>query len=130
MGKTEIYSDFDILFGRNRMTNDIIKQTDEDAIKQSLKSLILTSYYDRKWHPEIGSHFRSYLFNLSDSYILLLAKQELYNLFTKYEPRIRINLLGIKQNERNPALIQIRLEYTILNLMKEDTFVYSINRLR
>lgn len=128
--KKDIYSDFDIIFTRNRMTNDIVKQTDENAIKQSLKGLVQTEYYDRKWHPEIGSHFRNYLFNLADSYTLQLAKEELYDLITKYEPRVRVNLVSIAQADSNPSIITVKINYTILSLLKEDTFVYSINRLR
>lgn len=128
--KNDIYSDFDIEMTQNRITNDLDKRKDEDAIKQSLILLIKTMYYDRKWHPEIGSFFKNYLFNLSDSYILLLAKQEIINLINNYEPRVRVNNVEILQKSNNTAIIQVKIDYTIINLLKNDTFVYTINRLR
>ena len=43
---SQIYKDFDLSFARNLNTNDIARKTDVAAVKQALKVLIRTQYYE------------------------------------------------------------------------------------
>ena len=57
-----IYSDLDLDFTRNPVTSDVVKLTDVEAVKRSVKNLIQTNHYERPFHPEIGSDVRALLF--------------------------------------------------------------------
>ena len=57
------YNDLDLSFKRNVITSDVSKKKGDNAIKQSLKLLVLTQIGDRLFHPEIGSNVYSYLFD-------------------------------------------------------------------
>ena len=60
--RTTTYIDLDLDFTRNPATNDVSFKKDEEAIKRSVRNLVLTNFGERKFHPEIGSDAYSYLF--------------------------------------------------------------------
>ena len=57
-----IYSDLDLDFNRNTVTNDIPKVEDVNAVKRSVRNLVQTNYYERPFHPELGCGIRELLF--------------------------------------------------------------------
>ena len=59
---TRDYKDLDLDFGRNAVTNDVNKLTDVEAVKRSVRNLILTNHYERPFHPELGCGIRGLLF--------------------------------------------------------------------
>ena len=56
------YKDLDLFFSRKRGSNDIAKITDIEAVKRSVRNLVLTNFYEKPFHPEIGSGVRDMLF--------------------------------------------------------------------
>ena len=128
----EVYSDFDIEFGRNRVTGDVIKKKNADSIKQALRLLIDTRYYSRVWHPEVGSYVQSLLFKQNDNYIRDIERTELTKLITENEPRITLGSIKFNTDlqELDSGIITIEITYTIKTIDVKDTFVYYINRIR
>ena len=57
-----IYSDFDVTFKKNALTGDVIKKNNLEDIRQSIGLLLQTNFYERKWHPEIGSYLPIFSF--------------------------------------------------------------------
>ena len=58
----QLYSDIDLFFGPKTGTNDINRVTDFTAVKRSVRNLVLTNFYEKPFHPEIGSGVRDILF--------------------------------------------------------------------
>ena len=58
------YSDLDLFFGRKTSNNDISKITDVQAVKRSIRNLVLLNTYEKPFHPEISSGIRGMLFEL------------------------------------------------------------------
>ena len=56
------YTDLDLFFGRKTTSKDINKVTDVQAVKRSIRNLVLTNHYEKPFHPEIGSGVRGMLF--------------------------------------------------------------------
>ena len=56
------YSDLDLDFIAHPATGDIVKKIGPDAIKRSVRNLILTNFYDRPFRPGIGSNVQKFLF--------------------------------------------------------------------
>ena len=59
---TRLYKDFDLAFGKNAITGDINKKLDVNAVKQSMKNLILTELMERPFQPDLGSALAGLLF--------------------------------------------------------------------
>jgi phage baseplate assembly protein W len=59
----EYFSDFMANFDKNPVTGNLARVTNEDAIKQSLRNLVLTNRTERFYQPHIGSKVQSLLFD-------------------------------------------------------------------
>jgi phage baseplate assembly protein W len=84
-----IYSDFDLSFAANPVTGDGAKKYDVNAVKQSLKTLVLTRFYERPFQPKLGSPIYALLFENIDVITANRLQLELEILINKYEPRVR-----------------------------------------
>jgi hypothetical protein len=60
-----IYSDFDLSFAANPVTGDVAKKYDVNAVKQSLKTLVLTRFYERPFQPKLGSPIYAFTVNIT-----------------------------------------------------------------
>ena len=56
------YSDLDLFFSAKGVSKDISKVTDIQAVKRSVRNLVLLNHYEKPFHPEIGSGVRDMLF--------------------------------------------------------------------
>lgn len=128
----DIYSDFDMEFNLNKKTGDINIKRNLEAIKQSIWCLLQTNFYDRKWHPEIGSYFPKMLFKQSHPAFLHILEDQITNLLRLYEPRI--NLGGVMVHFKNPldeerGVITVEIVFSTLEL-GSTTAIFQLERTR
>ena len=86
---TRLYRDIALSFETNTATKDVIVKKDVDAVKQSVKNLILTNHYERPFRPEIGSGVTQLLFEPLDP----ITAQSLKRVIGPQVPRGFISLL-------------------------------------
>ena len=53
---------------KHPVTGDIAFLSDVESVKRSIRNLVNTNFYEKPFHPEIGSNIRSILFEACDSY--------------------------------------------------------------
>lgn len=111
---TRKYSDLDATFAPHPVTGDISLRRDEHAIKFAVKSLLLTNFYEKPFHPEIGSPLRKMLFENINDITTLTCKQIIADLLTNYEPRIVLELVDVYPSDDN-NLIYISVKFRIKN---------------
>ena len=122
------YSDFDVQFNMHPITKDIIKKTNEQSVRQSLRLLLQTVFYDRKWQPQIGCNLNELLFGQLDAFQLFSTEETLKTIIKKYEPRIELQ--EVKCTSDNSFSVTVKIVYRIIMLDKTDTFIYTINKVR
>ena len=91
-----LFSDFKIQFEPHPLTGDITRLTNNDAVKQSVKTLVLTEHYERRFRPFLGSNVTHHLF---DNAIIDTAediRDEIENVLRNFEQRI--DLLEVEVN--------------------------------
>lgn len=94
---TRSFTDIDLSFEKHPITNDIIKKTDIEAIKASVKNLILINYYEKPFHPYIGSNLYYSLFeNIYAPGTKTRIKSILTKLINTYEPRAKVTQILIE----------------------------------
>ena len=126
---TREFTDFSLIFNAHPSNLDVVKKTNEDAIKQSLKNLLLTKHYERPFHPEIGCQIHSLLFENWDPIIERTMQQTIIDLVNKFEPRVKILALKIFPLPDDNSL-NITLEFKIINSDKPMTFTTALSRVR
>ena len=122
-----IYSDLDMTLTRGS-SNDIVPLTDIDAIKNSIRNLVLCSTYDRPFEPYLGTRLRGLLFENVTPLTAIAVKDEILNVIRKYESRIStVNVNLIDMADENAY--HVTVEFAINN-QNPQTVEFIINRLR
>lgn len=123
-----MYSDIDAVFIPHPITKDITRKLDDEAIKQSLRNLILTQNYERPFNPNLGCQIYHLLFEPASPLVLNIAEKLIDNTIQSFEPRISLNKV-VASYTSNDAL-NISLTYTILNTLKPVQFDILVQRTR
>lgn len=85
---TRTFADLDLNFTAHPVTKDITMRYDDNAVKTSLKNLVLTSNYERPFHSEIGTPIKRLLFEQSGALTDSLIKQAIIDTVNNFEPRV------------------------------------------
>ena len=95
------YRDLDLFFSKKQGSDDINKVTNIEAVKRSVRNLVLTNFYEKPFHPEIGSGVRGMLFELATPLTAIALSQAIEDVINNYEPRAIINFVNVNLSDRN-----------------------------
>ena len=96
------YTDLDLFFGRKSVSKDINKVTDIQAVKRSIRNLVLTNHYEKPFHPEIGSGVRDILFEPLTPLSAHILTRKIEDVIENFEPRARLISVSASPNlDRN-----------------------------
>ena len=123
------YKDVSLTFGRNVVTSDVVTVTDADAIKRSLKLLLLSRTGETPFFPEFGSRIAAMLFEPIDPITTLLLQHEIQATITAYEPRIRIQELSLVPSADEQGFT-LNCLFTIVNQLAPVLLTLYLSRLR
>lgn len=109
------FVDLNPSFRANPITGDIGVLKNEDAIKQSVKTLVLTQLGEKPFQPLFGSIIGSSLFENFDSISLDQLANQISDLLGRLEPRVRFDeLQGILDERTNN--VELEIKYTIIGI--------------
>ena len=112
--QTKIFSDLDLNFTMNPNTGDVSVRYDDNAIKASIKNLVLTQNYERPFHSNIGSPIQKLMFDLATPMLAITLKRVLIDLITNHEPRAYVNdVIVVVAPDYNS--VSVSIYFTILN---------------
>lgn len=94
----QIYKDINLSFARHPLTGDIAFLTDIEAVKRSVRNLINTSFYERPFHPEIGSDVRSILFEPVSPPVANVLQRNIEDVIKNFEPRAELISVDVVPN--------------------------------
>ena len=86
-----LYTDLNLNFAKNPATKDVTRLKDVEAVKRSVRNLILTNRFERPFHPEIGANVRALLFENMTPVTEILLSERITDTIKVYEPRAIIN---------------------------------------
>ena len=128
--RTRIYQDLDLFFTRKPSTSDVNKVNDAQAIKRSVRNLVLLNNYEKPFHPEIGSGVQQMLFEPLETLTAVVLGQKIMDVISTYEPRVSlISVDSIPDFEANSYRVSIN--FRIINIPQdEQTVEVLLERLR
>ncbi len=124
-----IYKDIDMAFTKNSLSGDINKKLDVNAVKQSIKTLLLGKPFERPFHPEMGSTLWNSLFENMRPGMEMGLQRQIGQQLNEYEPRA--DLLSIKANpdyDNNGYDVTIR--FIVVGINEPQELTLSLSRLR
>jgi len=105
---TRTFSDLDFNFLKHPATRDATTRYDEEAIKQSLRNLILTRNYERPFRSYIGSQVNSLLFEPISPLLTAMLERAISDVIQNFEPRVDLlKVIVIFSPENNSVYITI-----------------------
>ena len=112
------YTDLDLFFAKKATSKDISKVTDIQAVKRSVRNLVLTNHYEKPFHPEISSNVRDTLFELLTPVTAIILARQVQDVIENFEPRAR--LVGVRAYpdlDRNAY--EVSVEFYVVNTPTE-----------
>jgi phage baseplate assembly protein W len=108
---------------------DVTRRYDEDAVKNALKNLILTSNYERPFHSEIGSPIKKLLFEPASPILGAMLKRTIQDTINTFEPRVQIiDIICVVAPDDHT--VNVTIEFTILNTTAPITLELTLQRTR
>tara|TARA_R110002167_G_scaffold224729_1_gene430108 strand:+ start:48 stop:476 length:429 start_codon:yes stop_codon:yes gene_type:complete len=105
---SKIFKDLNLDFQQNSATKDIQKITDVESVKRSVRNLINLNYYEKPFHPEIGSNLRGLLFENITAQISHYMSKQIELLIKNYEPRCRmVEVVNRPDMDRNGYSVSV-----------------------
>lgn len=109
------FKDISFNFSKNPITNDIVVLKNEEAIKQSVKNLVLTQIGERFFRPYLGTSTSSYLFELSTGFAETELIQEIEKVLKSNEPRIVLSAINVN-SDADMNMFECFIEYFIVGI--------------
>lgn len=112
------YRDLDLFFSKNQGNGDVNKITGVEAVKRSIRNLVLLNFYEKPFNPEIGSDVRYLLFeNMSPLTSVVLARA-IEDVIEDFEPRARlVSVRAFPNLDRNEY--EVTIEFFVVNTPTE-----------
>jgi len=112
-------TDLDMSFTKHPISNDVSIKIGSDAIKQSLKNIILYNLLEKPFNVNLNLNIREYLFENFDIFYERQLKEEILRIVAIYETRVAINKVDVIYDEKNVGL-NISINFTIIGQEQID----------
>lgn len=123
------YKDFDISLEKST-TGDIYTLKDIDAVKRSVKLLVLTNLGERPFSPNLGSDVYRSLFENADAFTAITLKRKISDVINNFEPRARLIKVDVNFDNIDNNSIGIDIHFYVVNIPEPVTVKVNLERVR
>ena len=111
------YRDLDLFFSK-KSNKDVNKVTDVEAVKRSVRNLVLLNSYEKPFHPEIAGDVRGLLFENMTPLTSAVIARKIQDVIENFEPRARLTgVQAIPDFDRN--LYEVTVYFYVVNAPTE-----------
>jgi phage baseplate assembly protein W len=122
--KEEVYIDFQSNFTIHPIKKDLTRLTNEDAVKRSIRNILQTDYYERRFRPKFGANIRAYLFENMTPITLHAIKSAVITAIENHEPRANIIDVVVSGGDNNA--VDVTLTFSIINSLQIVSLTTSL----
>jgi phage baseplate assembly protein W len=123
------YNDIDLTLAIKPTSGEVYKKSNGGAVKQAIKTLILTNLLEKPFRADFGADLRSQLFDLADRGGSAVLRRNITETIEIYEPRAEVLAVNVNlQPDRNS--LDVTLKFKVVNTEEETTFTTTLARLR
>ncbi len=108
---------------------DIALRYDANAIKGSIRNLILTMNYERPFNSKLGSQVKALMFEPADPITHIKLKQSIINTINAFEPRVQLLDVVVDMKPESYA-VNISIIFQIINTTEPLKIDLVLNRTR
>lgn len=126
---TRTWSDLDLDFTKHPVTKDIVRKTNVESVKRSLRNLIQTNRYERPFHPEIDGGVTRHLFSLSTPETKHDIKLAVENCIRNFEPRVVVDEVRVT-GDLDANGFNVSIFFTVVNSPQPIEITLFLERIR
>lgn len=123
-------SDFNMAFVPHPVTKDIGILSSKNAIKQSIRNLIMTNYYDRGFNVNVSTNVANSLFEPMDNAEVSMLTDRIKQVIRNFEPDIELVDILASHADNDPNDLTLSLIYNQLNDPEDIVMNIPIRLLR
>ena len=121
--------DLTIQFTKNPNTDDLALKTGSNAVRESIKNLILTKKGERLFQPALGSNITELLFEPGDVITEKLIEDEIRTVMENFEDRAEI-IDVIVNDDRAGDGYRVKVIFSVINDNAPSVFETFLSRTR
>ena len=129
VSKKKPWSDLDLSLKIHPIRKDIIPLKDDAAIKNAVKNLLISNFYERPFQDDLGANLRGLLYEPADVITEIELRDNIREVLTKYEPRITVTNIVIRDNSQANEY-GIIVNFNIKEYDSADSVEIVLRRLR
>ena len=124
LAKSRSFTDIGMAFGKNPFTDDVSVVKNDNAIKQSVRNLIMTSPGEKPFQATIGCQVYAMLFEPLDAFSVDGIKSEIINTINQHERRVRLRDVNVVPfGGNNKVAVTITYQVVGIPIVEEVKFV-------
>ena len=127
--KITLYQDFKKNLEKSPVSSDLTVLKDEDAVKESIKNLILTDRGERLMQPNLGGNINAMLFENITPAILVLIQNQVRTTIELFEPRAEI-IDVIASSNYDDNTVRVQISFYITNVQQPIALDVFLERTR
>jgi len=127
VNRKSLYSDIDLTLSTKSsgQVGDIYKKTDAAAVKQAIKTLVMTNRFEKPYRPAFGGNLGAMLFELATEETGEEIIERVSQAIERYEPRAKVLNIDVFANGDQNS-ISVRLEFRVINTNVVETLNLNI----
>ena len=123
------WADLDLSLKLHPIRKDIIPLKDDKAIKNAVRNLLITNFFERPFGSSKGANLRGLLFEPADGITRMAISDNVRRVLTRHEPRIQIISISVT-NQSDDNAYNILLHFKIKEFDLEQEVEIVLRRLR
>ena len=129
VSKKKPHRDLDLSLKIHPIRKDIIPLKDDAAIKNAVKNLLISNFYERPFQSDLGANLRGLLFEPAGLLTNIQMRDNIRFCVEKYEPRVSVDSIDITDVvDENRYIIEVF--FTIKEFSTQDSVEIVLRRLR
>jgi len=125
----DFFSDFESNLERIPGREDIARRVNENAVRDSIRNLVMTDRGERLFQPDIGCDIRGSLFENIDQNTILILKENIKSTIKQYEPRCVVQDVIVNANiDRHEVFVKII--FSVINTNRNLSLTIDLSRVR
>jgi len=109
------FVDLNPKFEKNPLTGDLPLIKNDDAIKQSIKNIVMTAKGEKPFRPFFGSDVKTAVFETFDIYNVDTIAVAIEDALKAYEPRVDVKDVTVI-NDIDSNVVEIVIDYDIVGI--------------
>lgn len=122
-------SDFKINFDVHPTKKDLLLDKNGDAVKNSIKNLLFTGPYERRFRPALGSGLKKYLFEPISQSTALSIRTSIINMIQNFERRAELLDVAVGVTPDYNAY-SATITFRVINRIEPLTITTILERVR